>query len=499
LELQFQKADISCLRQLTDQVLNQEQTVEVRLDDTMPEIGRVLGAWGQVVLRGKEWRSSNVQVTGGVMAWVLYMPEDGGSCRSVEAWLPFQWKADIPPVQRDGTVIANALLRSVDARSLSSKKLMVRANVSLHLQTMVPDQVPMYQPEEVPEDVQLRRQTLPVQIPTEAGEKPFVIDEVMSLPEGSVPMEKIMYVRLQPELMDRKVMADKVVFRGAGILHLLYLGTDGKLYTCDLEMPFAQYGELTGQYGEDAQTRIRLAVTSLETTPNQEGKLQINAGLTGQYVIYERPCLEIISDAYSTKRNAVPKFEQLQLPVILDMFSQTVPCQAQLQADAAQVVDAVILPEHPGKIRTDDGMCLELAGQAQMLYYTEDGGLDVASSSWSGQSMCLAAQDCGLESAVVLSGNADSAVEGDTMVARAELLLDTVCLAAQGLRTIGALELSESETDAEERPSLILRRAGQESLWDMAKATGSTVDAIKAANDLTEEPSPDRMLIIPVG
>lgn len=499
MELQFQKTEISCLRQLADQVLNQEQTVEVRLDDTMPEIGRVLGAWGQVVLRGKEWRSNNVQVTGGVMAWVLYVPEDGGPCRSVEAWLPFQWKADIPPLQRDGTVIANALLRSVDARSLSAKKLMVRANVSLHLQIMMPDQVQMYKSEEVPEDVQLRKQTLPVQIPTEAGEKPFVIDEVLPLPEGSEPMEKIMYMRLQPALMDRKVMADKVVFRGAGILHMLYLGTDGKLYTCDLEMPFAQYGELTGQYGEDAQTRIRLAVTSLEVTPNQEGKLQINAGLTGQYVIYDRPCLEIICDAYSTQRNAEPKFEQVQLPVILDMFSQTVPCQAQLQADAMQVVDTVILPEHPGKLRTDDGMCLEIAGQVQMLYYTKDGSLDVTSGSWSGQSVCLAAQDCGLESAVTVSGNAGSAVEGDTLATRADILLDTVCLAAQGLRTMGALELSDGETDGEEKPSLILRRAGQESLWDMAKATGSTVAAIKAANDLTEEPTADCMLIIPVG
>ena len=71
MELQFQSKEIPCLQQVSSQVLNQEQTLEVRLDDSMPAVGRVLGAGGQVVLRGKEWRSGAVQVNGGVTVWVL--------------------------------------------------------------------------------------------------------------------------------------------------------------------------------------------------------------------------------------------------------------------------------------------------------------------------------------------------------------------------------------------------------------------------------------------
>ena len=49
-----------------------------------------------------------------------------------------------------------------------------------------------------------------------------------------------------------------------------------------------------------------------------------------------------------------------------------------------------------------------------------------------------------------------------------------------------------------DRPSLILRRAGEQGLWDMAKAAGTTVDVIRRANGLTEEPAPGSMLLIPV-
>jgi len=48
------------------------------------------------------------------------------------------------------------------------------------------------------------------------------------------------------------------------------------------------------------------------------------------------------------------------------------------------------------------------------------------------------------------------------------------------------------------RPSLIVRRAGANRLWDIAKDSGSTVEAIQKVNGLQGEPAPDQMLLIPV-
>ena len=54
--------------------VRKEETQEYKLPDGMPDIGRVIAAWGQVVLRGKEWRSRHIGISGGVMLWVLYAP-----------------------------------------------------------------------------------------------------------------------------------------------------------------------------------------------------------------------------------------------------------------------------------------------------------------------------------------------------------------------------------------------------------------------------------------
>ena len=77
MELQFKKTGYSCLKPVLREIQNQEQTLEMKLSDSMPDIGRVIGAWGQVVLRSKEWRGDGIGAAGGVMAWVLYGPDDG--------------------------------------------------------------------------------------------------------------------------------------------------------------------------------------------------------------------------------------------------------------------------------------------------------------------------------------------------------------------------------------------------------------------------------------
>ena len=63
---------------------------------------------------------------------------------------------------------------------------------------------------------------------------------------------------------------------------------------------------------------------------------------------------------------------------------------------------------------------------------------------------------------------------------------------------ITGLEPGEKIAPREGMPALILCRAGNRRLWDIARECGSTVSAIETANGLTGEPETDRMLLIPV-
>ena len=159
MELTFQTADMSYLGSVLRDVHNQEQTQEVRLSDGLPDIGRVIASWGVPVIRGKEWRRNSVSVSGGVMVWILYAPEDGTDPRCVESWIPFQMEWDIRAGEREGQIRVQPLLRFVDARSVSARKLMVRTGIAALAEAMVPMQARISTPEAEDPDIQLKKTT----------------------------------------------------------------------------------------------------------------------------------------------------------------------------------------------------------------------------------------------------------------------------------------------------------------------------------------------------
>jgi len=498
MELQFRNDGLGCLREVICQVKNEEQTQEVKLPDAMPDIGKVLGTWGQVLLRGKEWRGSGMSVSGGVMAWVLYMPEGETEPRTVETWIPFQIRWEFPQTDRDGAILAEALLKSIDARSISARKLMVRSVVSVAGRALEPTVAEVFVPDNIPEDLYLLRRTYPMQIPSEAGEKAFNLDEELSLPGSCQNPRRLLRYSMTPEITDLKIMADKVVFRGTAYIRVLCKCDDETLKSCDLEIPFSQYGDLEREYDPNAVAQIVPAITNLDMELQENGMLRIKAGLVGQYVIYEQRLVEVVQDAYSPNRPVKLHTAQLQLPSVLEQKRESIQVEQLLEGTTGELVDVFCVAEHPRLDRRGEAMEMEFPGAFQALYYDGEGNLTSGAVRWEQQRKMDLPQEAGLSATCRMSGlpQGESAMGGTRMWET--LTLDTTATTDAGVEMVTGMELGEATSPATDRPSLILRRVGEESLWDMAKLYGSTEDAIRKANGLTDEPVPGQILIIPV-
>lgn len=498
MQLQFDKSELLHLETLVNRVQEQEQTQEIRLPDGMPDIGKVLGAWGQVLVRSKEWRNGGMGVSGGVMVWVLYAPDEGGTPRCLDTWIPFQMNWDFSDKGRDGVIHVSPLLKNVDARITSARKIMVRTNVALLGQAMLPASSSVAVTQDVPCDVQILKNNYPVRIPKEAGEKPFAIDETLAMPASCPKIAELIRYSLRPEVTDQKLMADKVVFRGICILHMMYRAEDDGIYSWDFEIPFSQYTELERDYEQDAFPSIMPVVTSIELTRDEDGNLQLKAGLSCQYIIYDGDMITLASDAYSPNRVVLPEIEQLQLPVVLESVKETVNAELNLQEDIARVADVAFYPDHPISAVSDDKSVTLLSGVFQILGYNSENALMSCASKWEMEWELPCDNDSKVEVTVCASGNPQAITGGDAVNLRGGILLDVKTTANQGLNMITGLDIGEQIQLDPNRPSLVLRRCTDEDLWDIAKKCGSTVEAIRKANRLENQPVSNQILIVPI-
>ncbi len=494
MELIFNQSACPYLNTVTAQVQNAEQTQEVKLSDGMPDIGRVLCCWGQPLIRSKEWRSDSIMISGGVMAWVLYAPEDGTETRSVEAWIPFQMKWDLPESKRDGTICAQISLRGMDARSTSARKLMIRSAVSVFAEALEPSEAVIFMPDDVPVDVQLSKVNYPAELPREAGEKALTLED--DIPLGGV--YKILSCGICPVVTEEKVLADKLVFRGACKMHILYGNTDGEIKTAEPEISFSQFVDLDTAHSSNAVANVSVVPTGLEWEISDEGKLQLKCGLAAQYVIFDRVMLELVEDAYSNLRKVNPTVQQLKLPIRLDTKQQTLSYEHILRGEGNGVVDVCAYWEQPEIRSSMDEIHSPIALQYQALYRDEEGILQGAA----GRSEETIALPSDGDNRVLMHLWGDfpkGCMTADGIAVSGDLSVNTDVYLTNGIPMVTGLELGEEMKPDPNRPSLILKRLGDHSLWDLAKENGSTVQAITAANGLEQNAAhADSILLIPI-
>ena len=498
MKVNFEKQVLTCMDLCLREDRSSEETLEIRIPEGMPDAGKILAAWGQPVLRSKEWRSDRILCTAGMMLWVLYQPEDGGQPQCLDGWVSHTLRWDLPRDCPEGKLRVDLGTRFVDARIASARKIMVRAGLSGEAQAWIGVEAEMYVPGKVPEELQLRRVKYPLRLIREAGEKAFTVDQTLDLPASAPRPEKLVRYSLSPSVSEKKLVANKLIFRGNGDLRLMYLAEDGQLHTWESPVTFSQYAELEGSYGHSAEGDVIPVVTALELELEEDGTLRSKCSMTGQYIVSEQQPTELVTDAYIPGREVLLKTQPVSVPVLLDTWQETVDIRQELSGKADILAAAWTTGERPRQRPLEDGIQLEFPEHLQVLYQGADESFSSASGRAEGELTLKTGPGCTVSVRQLPVPEPQVTLGADSMDIRVQLPVRLTAYGRETMEPVTALEIGEAREPDPDRPSLILRRVGEDGLWETAKSAGSTVEAIRKANGLQEDPGPGRLLLIPV-
>ena len=336
----------------------------------------------------------------------------------------------------------------------------------------------------------------PMILTRETGERSFLCEERLALPQGSPAISRIVYFRLSPRVTEQKVLGSRGVFRGVGDLHLLYQDEREELHSIDLELPIAQYLDLQGDYEEAAEISNLLCVTSLEVEPDSNGELFVRCGLVSQYIINAPTVIRCLEDAYSPRRELELVRQEFELPAWLEEQAQQIELRERLTGEGIPV-DQIFFPEPCMVTRIPEGAQISFGGSFQTLCRNEAGEL-VSKGQKASQTVNLATSSDTIPCTWLRSG-ANARREGSGWMLEQTVEGRIGSVSTRPLSMVTAIRAGELHDPDPERPSVIIRaKRGEETLWDIAKVCGSTVSAIQRLNKLEREPEDNRLLLIPV-
>ncbi len=492
--MQWNKTPVQFLKPLLSQSQTLEQTQELRIPEGMPEIGKILGAWGQCILRGKEWRADAFSVSGGIQSWVLYAPEDGSDTQFVREWIPFQAKWNMPQTRREAAVAVTCCMQSMDARAASPRKILLRANVGLSAEGMEPDSQLVYCPEEEDKDVQYLKKTYPAVIPKEAGEKRIAVEETLSF---AWPGARILGWDTEPVLEEQTVLGNKAVFKGNCRLHLVFQTESGEIAGETFDIPFAQYADLEAEYDKEASVSACLCLSELEPELTETG-LTVRCGIMAQYTVQEPVLLQMAQDAYSPYMQVETEMQTLTLPMLLDSRTEERLAQVSAQTDMEKISHVCFCPGLCTVWRQGSTVNGDLSGVFRILGTDGEGNPICQTEAWQDTVTFDADPACSIRLQMQSPQQAEGTLASNRLQLSAPVTVRAKTERNQTLPMLTDCRVGEAVVPDPQRPSLIVKRQEEESLWELAKQFGSTVEAICRANNLDADPVPGQLLLIPV-
>ncbi len=500
MELLFQEYELKHLERAWTYNAFGEQTVDVVVPDTYPDVDRILEAFGTLTIRDMECLSDSVSLSGTVQAGVLLVGENG-ELHSLPVSVPFGVRKELGSMIDNGIPRYQCELRSVDARLVNSRKLLVRVGYQWSFEIYTPCTRRVSYIEEPSERLQLRWAEYPLELPTVTGEKQFTVNEELELPDN-VPGISVMlkwHTRLQ--ITDQKTVGSKGVFKTELLLHLLYEDPQGKLCTHEWHIPLSQFVDLTGD-AEGGEVRTVLHMTEWDLEPDNSvdsRRLFLRVGLRVNSMVYEVRRLRIIEDAYCTDSQMEPQWDKWQYRPLLDTHSLRGTAQWRGEEPLGTIVDLWASPGEGEQQRHGDTLSVRIPVSCSILYYDGEGKLRSLQirPTMEGEVALHESGECALRDAVCTEVYCGG---GTTPELRVPLQLRVDCFGDQSIRSLSGAELKPLPETGERVPSVILRRtAAEENLWTLAKTYRTSPKLIAQANALDDHPIPEgTMLLIPL-
>ncbi len=498
MELIFQETQVQYLKPIVNETVHLEQTADLVVSDALADIDRVVDASGTAMIRSAECSATAVGIEGVVQAGVLFVGDDG-HLHALSAQIPFSVRKE---VAQEGKLQCTCALTSVDARAVNSRKLLVRVGLACQIRVLAQSELTCYDIEEPAPNLQLKRQTLPLNMPVAVGEKGFSVHEELELSAEQPEIERVLKFTCRTQLAEQKIVGDKAVFKGGVQLQVLYEDEDGKLNRGQWNVPFSQYATLGRELDEaQLQTDIRMIAAELEPDVRTHSRrLLLSVELLAQCTANAQQQVALIEDAFCTDAELTAELTECSAEGILDLQVLRQNLTASNDTAAKSVVDACMYLEAVHMHRVPDGMELDLSVNCNVLYYDTEGQLQGKTFRTGAQQMLAMAQNACCRLVQADWGEIFCSSGASGMELRMPLALTVECTAEHVMQVLCRAQIVPREKEEGRRPSVILRRTdNDEELWQLAKTYRTSVQTVIEANELlTQQLTAGTMLLIPM-
>lgn len=300
------------------------------LDDIKPDIRAKIKERGDVIIEKVKGMEGRVGISGRLKYQLLY--STGNSCECMEGEIPFEEVVAIAGVTAQELVKCMGFLEDISIHVIHSRKISVKALIKLNISTKS-----MYGSETVlrmdMENLQTRYRRINAMRLVAAQKDIFRIRETITLPAANDSAGKILWYELEPESMEFRMRDNELMIKGELSVFCIYTSEqmESNINFHTENIPFTGKISLNDSI-ENAYPDICVSISekNLNIHADNNGEMRM---LDAEVIIdmdikaYGEENCEVLADAYSPSRELVFSKEKVMCESVV--MKNNVQCKVE--------------------------------------------------------------------------------------------------------------------------------------------------------------------------
>ena len=474
--------------------------------DIKPDILSVVSTNGNVCIYKKEVMDGKVKLEGAINAYVVYIADDErANIRTINTSLAFSKVIEVKDVKAYMTVDEKNILQSLDCKILNERKISLKAVVEVTFTNYSKESVEYIENLDECRDIELLNKEITVNSLVGSGTTKVYAKDTISI-DGTDNLSDIMKVEISIENVENKASYNKILSKADEAFKIMYLTDDGRIETVRSTIPMVGFIDMQ-DVSDDDICDISYELKNLVVKPNnvEEHSIYVEAEYELLGFVYKKQSINIIEDLYGRTRSF--SYEQQNVKVMKEKscVQDKLNIRKQENIEGLQNNKIYDIEVRPVILNTNlDNGRINYQGNAELTFiYAQNEGTSI------GVKKLVEPFEFSINSSEVdVKSNVQTSMSvtqkdviitaTDTVEVKLEIVFSADVTNESTIKIIR--NIKEDESRNVEKFSIIIyyTKAG-DTLWNIAKRFGSTVEEIVKINGIEDSNKimPGEQLFIP--
>lgn len=466
--------------------------------DSKPDILNTICTSGVVSIYKREVQDEKVRLDGAINTYIMYMPDGADdSVRGLNTTIDFSENINVSNCKEGMNVTSDVKVKSIEGKVINGRKVGIKATLEVSLKVYLNEDIEIVNEIQNENDIQILKEDLKVNSLVGCGETKIYAKDNIQI-DNMDNLAEILKAQVCLVDKDIKISYNKVLTKAEAEVKIMYLTEDNRINIVTYKIPVVGFIDVQNVTEENI-CDVNYEIKNIIIKPNSQDEHSIYVEIEIEVIcyVYEEKQINLIQDMYSPTQNL--NCEKKQIMTMTEKQNVTNIKQIREKVNLKDIeglnlIDVETVPTILNENKINSKILYE--AELSLKFIFEDSRRQITVKD---AKIPFEYTIENLQNGEMLNTNSDMEVksqdfiiqDGGDINCNVDVQTDTNMYRTANLNMIDNIE-EDGEREEQDYSIVIYIVKKGDTLWNIAKEFGSTVDGIARVNGIE-----NRDLIMP--